>query len=492
MMNRDEIIAVYDRGPEAVIELVEHLFAIIAQQQQQIASLTQQVASLSQRISELEARLNTDSHNSNLPPSSDSFKKKSRSLRKRGEKKRGAQPGHDPHSLRQVSNPDRVITHQVEKCVSCNASLKDVAASDCYARQVFDLPQVKMEVSEHRVEVKICPVCGVSCEAQFPEGVTNLTQYGETIKSLSVYLMNYQLLPYRRTREIMADFIGQPVAEGSLLLALEQCFEGLAQSDALIKQEVGKACLAHFDETGFYVEAKRQWLHVASTSVLTYYSHHPKRGCKAMDEIGILPHFKGIAQHDALHCYLTYPCEHALCNAHHLRELTYLEEEQRLRWAARMKQLLIEMKRSVEEARFGGNSSLSKTQIQEYESRYEKILNQGYRTERRKPAPISGKRGRKKQSKAKNLLDRLRRYRNETLRFMYDFRVPFDNNQAERDVRMMKVQQKISGSFRTNQGARIFCRIRSYISTMRKQGHNVLAALKSVFAGNPIVPALSG
>lgn len=300
MMNRDEIIAVYDRGPEAVIELVEHLFAIIAQQQQQIASLSQQVASLTQRISELEARLNTDSHNSNLPPSSDSFKNKTRSLRKRGKRKRGAQPGHDPHCLRQVDNPDRVIIHRVEKCLNCQASLKDVAASDCNARQVFDLPQVKMEVTEHRVEVKICPVCGVSCEAQFPEGVTNLTQYGETIKSLSVYLMNYQLLPYRRTREIVADFIGQPVAEGSLLSALKQCFEGLAQSDALIKQAVGKTCLAHFDETGFYVEAKRQWLHVASTSGLTYYSHHPKRGCKAMDEIAILPRFKGIALHDAL------------------------------------------------------------------------------------------------------------------------------------------------------------------------------------------------
>jgi transposase len=485
MMNRDEIIAVYDRGPEAVIELVEHLFDIIAQQQLQIASLTQ-------RVAELEARLNTDSHNSNKPPSSDTFKKKSRSLRKKGQKKTGAQPGHDPHSLRQVSDPDRVIIHQVDRCDGCKATLKDVAASECYSRQVFDLPQVKMEVTEHRAEVKLCPVCGNRCEGQFPPGVTNLTQYGETIKSFSVYLMNYQLLPYRRTREILAEFVGQPMAEGSLQSALSQCFEGLSRTDALIKQAVGKAIVAHFDETGLYVEGKLKWLHVASTSGLTYYSHHTKRGRKATDEIGILSHFNGIAMHDALANYLSYTCEHALCNAHHLRELTYLEEEQQLKWAARMKELLIEIKRAVEVAQDKGKSRLSETEIQEYEKRYCKIVKQGLRVESRKPAPATGKRGRKKQSKAKNLLDRLKRYRRETLRFMYDFRVPFDNNQAERDVRMMKVQQKISGSFRTEEGARIFCRIRSYISTMRKQGHNVLAALRSVFVGNPIVPSLSG
>ena len=484
MMNRDEIRAVYDRGPEAVIELVEHLFAIIAQQQQQIASLTQ-------RVAELEARLNIDSHNSSKPPSSDTFKKK-RSLRKKGRKNRGAQTGHEPHTLQRVDNPDQVITHQVEICECCKSSLKDVDASDYYARQVFDLPQVKMEVTEHQVEVKICPRCGVRCEGQFPPGVRNITQYGETIKSLSVYLMNYQLLPYRRTREVLAEFIGQPLAEGTLQTALEECFNGLEQTHELIREALLKAKLTHLDETGFYVEGKRRWLHVASTSGLTYYAHHSKRGCKAMDEIAILPHFKGIAMHDGLHCYLTYPCEHAFCNAHHLRELTYLEEEQHCKWAARMKQLLIEIKRAVDVARDGGNSSLSKAEIERYESRYENILNQGYRIESRKPAPMSGKRGRKKQSKAKNLLDRLRRYRRETLRFMHDFGVPFDNNQAERDVRMMKVQQKISGSFRTSQGARIFCRIRSYISTMRKQGHNLLAALRSVFAGSPIFPALSG
>lgn len=484
-MNRDEIIAVYDRGPEAVVQLVEHLLAIIAQQQQQIASLTQ-------RVEELEARLNTDSHNSNKPPSSDTFKKKARSLRQPSPKKPGAQTGHEPHSLRQVANPDRVIIHQVGECDSCKASLVDVTASDYHARQVFDLPAVELSVTEHRVEVKLCPGCGTRCQGEFPDQVSNLTQYGETIKSFAVYLMNYQLLPYRRTREILADLVGQPLAEGTLQAALEQCFEGLWQTQELIREGVLAASLAHFDETGLYVEGKRQWLHVASTHWLTYYAHHAKRGRKATDEIGILPEFSGTALHDGLRSYLSYSCRHALCNAHHLRELTFLEEEERLKWAGQMKKLLVEIKCAVDQARDKGKCRLKGSDIEEFEGRYGKILKQGYRVESRKPALATGKRGPKKQSKAKNLLDRMSRYRKETLRFMYDFEVEFDNNLAERDLRMMKVQQKISGSFRTDKGARIFCRIRSYVSTMRKQGHNVLTALKSVFAGRPIVPALSG
>lgn len=484
-MNRDEIKSVYDRGPEAVIELVERLFDTIAQQQLEIASLTQ-------RVNELESRLKTDSHNSSKPPSSDLSKKKSRSLRPSKGKKSGAQSGHDPHFLRPVDKADRIIVHQVEQCHHCEASLLDVEVSDYHFRQVFDLPEIKLEVTEHRVEIKHCRVCATRCEALFPDQVSNLTQYGEGIKSLAVYLMNYQLLPYRRSREIMQDLLGQSVAEGTLQSSLKECFQSLGQSEELIRQGVIKAELAHFDDTGFYVEGKRQWLHVASTQTLSYYHHHSKRGRAACDEIGILPHFEGTACHDSFRTYLSYACKHALCNAHHLRELTYLEEELNQKWAAEMKRLLLEIKQSVEEAVEKGAKSLEGEKIESFEGRYEKILKKGYRVESRKPSLATGKRGPKKQSKAKNLLDRLSRYRKETLRFMYDFEVPFDNNLAERDLRMMKVQQKISGSFRSEEGAKIFCRIRGYISTMRKQGHNVLTALKSVFAGQPILPALSG
>jgi len=483
-MNRDEIKAVYDRGPEAVIDLVESLFAIIAQQQQQILSLTQ-------RVNELESRLKTDSHNSNKPPSSDLSRKKSRSLRHSKGKKSGAQSGHDPHFLRPVDTPNRIVIHPLTQCSVCEASLEDVEVSDYHSRQVFDLPPIKLEVTEHRVEVKQCRVCQTRCCANFPQSVSNLTQYGEGIKSLAVYLMTSQLLPYRRTRQIIEDLLGQSVSEGTLQSALRECFDSVGQIEESIRQAITNARLAHFDDTGFYVSGQRQWLHVASTSTLSYYHHHPKRGRGAIEEIGILACFQGTACHDSFRSYLSYQCKHALCNAHHLRELTYLEEEGH-KWAGEMKSLLVEIKESVEEAIGRGEERLDGAKKEEFERRYEKILKKGLRVESRKPKLASGKRGPKKQSKAKNLLDRLSRLRKETLSFMYDFGVPFDNNQAERDLRMMKVKQKISGGFRREEGARIFCRIRGYISTMSKQGHNVLTALKSVFAGQPILPALSG
>jgi transposase len=301
-------------------------------------------------------------------------------------------------------------------------------------------------------------------------------------------LLNYQLLPYRRTRELLADLLGQPLAEGTLQAALLEAAQQLAPTSQAIRQAVQQAEVSHFDETGFYVAGKRQWLHVAATSELTYYAHHDKRGRRASEAIGILPEFSGIAIHDGWPAYLGYSCQHGLCNAHHLRELTFLEEEEQLGWAGKLKRLLVEMKTAVA----AGQSALSASQRQSFVRRYGRLLRQGLAGESQKEPPASGKRGKKKQSKAKNLLDRLQQYRRETLRFMVDFRVPFDNNLAERDLRMMKVQQKISGCFRSEAGAGIFCRIRSYVSTMRKQGHNVLTVLKSVFAGQPIAPALTG
>jgi transposase len=485
MMNRDEIKAVYDQGPDAVIELVERLFAIIAEQQQQIAALTE-------RVKELEARLNSNSQNSNQPPSSDGFKKKSRSLRQRRRRKSGAQAGHAPHRLEPVADPDSVVLHSLTQCPHCQASLTEVAPLHHQARQLFDLPEIRLQVSEHRAEVKECPACGAAAVAAFPPRLTQSAQYGETIKALAVYLMNYQLLPYRRTRELLSDLLGQPLAEGTLAGALAQAHKELAPTEAAIRQGVRAAALAHFDETGFYVAGKRHWLHVAATAGLTAYACHAKRGGEAFAAFAILPSFSGTAVHDAWPAYLGYGCRHALCNAHHLRELTFLEEEYQVKWAGKMKALLLEIKAVVEEAVAGGQSELAAKERQGFRRRYNRLVRQGLAVESQKPDLASGKRGRKRQSKAKNLLDRLCRYRGETLRFMEDFRVPFDNNQAERDLRMMKVQQKISGCFRREAGAEIFCRIRSYVSTMRKQGHNVLTVLKSVFAGHPIAPALSG
>lgn len=481
-MNRDEIKALYHLGPDAVADLVEQLFSIIDLQQAQIASLTA-------RVKELEDRLATDSHNSSKPPSSDSFAKKTKSLRKPSGKKPGGQPGHSGNTLRQVDTPDLVIIHKPPECLSCGADLGDLPASDYECRQVIDLPPMRLEVTEHRAEIKQCSGCGSSNRASFPPSVTKAVQYGEGLKALGLYLMNYHLLPYRRTREILQDLFGQAVGEGTLAAAAAFCAEELFDSEAQIKEGVRKSEVGYFDETGMYSEGKLIWLHVASTDSLTHYACHQKRGQEATKEIGILPTFKGRAMHDGLKSYLVYECEHALCNAHHLRELTFIEEQLGQEWAGKMKALLIEIKEKVGEGKEQGDRELGASQIEEYERRFEEILKEGFELEANKPPPKTGKRGRKKQSKAKNLLDRLSGYREESLAFMYDFGVGFDNNLAERDLRMMKVKQKVSGCFRTNEGARIFCRIRSYVSTMRKQGHNVLTALKSVFAGHPIAPA---
>lgn len=484
-MRREEIKAVYDRGPEAVIDLVEQLFRIIRDQQAQITDLTV-------RVKELEDRLASDSHNSSKPPSSDLSKKKTQSLREPSGKRPGAQPGHAGHTLRPVDEPDQVIIHPLVQCQVCGVELSAVPAVEYECRQVFDLPPVKVEVTEHRVEIKPCPECGATSAGDFPPGVNNLVQYGAGIKGLAVYLMNYQLLPYRRTREMLEDLLGQPVAEGTLQAALAHCGEELVETEARIKTGVQQSAQAHFDETGLYMEGKRQWLHVASTAQLTHYAPHAKRGHLATDEIGILPGFRGRAMHDGYRSYLSYDCEHALCNAHHLRELTFVEEQSGQAWAGTMKSLLMEIKRAVEATGADGHTQLDPILIQDFAQRYEEILQEGFAVQSSSPALATGRRGPKKQTKAKNLLDRLSRYRRETLAFMYDFDVAFDNNLAERDLRMMKVQQKISGCFRTSDGATTFCRIRSYVSTIRKQGHNVLFALKNVFAGHPIVPVLSG
>ena len=485
MMNREEIQAVYDLGPDAVIALVEQLFAIIHEQQSQIAALTA-------RVKALEDRLATNSQNSSKPPSSDAFNKQTKSLRQPSTKKSGGQVGHPGKTLLKVETPDHVIVHPVAVCLRCGTELGTLPASDYEGRQVFDLPPLQLEVSEHRAEIKSCPGCGVKNTAPFPQAVSQAVQYGEAIKGLALYLMNYQLLPYRRTRELLQDLFGQALSEATLLQAAAFCAQELSDSEGLIKQGLQGAEVAHFDETGFYVEGKRQWLHVASTPTLTHYAKHPKRGAQAMDEIGILPQFAGRAMHDGLRSYFNYECSHGLCNAHHLRELSFIEERFEQEWAGKMKALLLEIKDQVGEAKASARTRLEGETIAEFEQRYGEILGEGLALEATLPEPPSGKRGRKRQSKAKNLLDRLSLYRGETLAFMYDFRVPFDNNLAERDLRMMKVQQKISGCFRTADGATTFCRIRSYISTMRKQGHNVFTVLKSVFAGHPIAPALSG
>jgi len=289
-------------------------------------------------------------------------------------------------------------------------------------------------------------------------------------------------MPYERTSELFEDVFGRAVSKASLQEAIKECYEELEETEEEVKKAIKQAEVAHFDETGIRVNGKRQWLHVASTNKLTHYGPHAKRGKEATEDIGILPYFKGKGVHDGWITYQQYEWEHALCNAHHLRELTFIEEQYQQPWAKDMKELLVEIKASVEQQKAQGSDKLEQNQIERLEQRYEQILGVGFAANPQDTATVT--RGRKKQSKAKNLLDRLSLHRKEVLAFMYDFRVPFDNNLAERDLRMVKVQQKISGSFRSTEGASYFCRIRGFISTIRKQGQKVLASINHIFIGS--------
>jgi transposase len=481
-MTRDEIQAVYDAGPEAVIALIEQL---------QIT-----LATLTARVKRLEDQLATKSHNSSKPPSADGFAKKTKSRRQPSGKKPGGQPGHPGQTLRMVPDPQHLVPHFPDRCPCCGESLAEVAATDVEARQVFDVALAPLEVTEHQVGTKQCPRCGVAARGEFPAWVPQPVQYGPHLLSLLVYLVVFQLLPWKRTRELIADLFGVELGGGTLATAVARCYTGLAATAERIRAALRQAHWAGFDETGVRIDGKLHWWHTASTPELTHYHVHRKRGREGIAAGGILPGFGGRAIHDAWSSYFGYECEHGLCNAHHLRELTYLVEREAQGWAAELIALLVQAHDQVAAARAAGGRALDAPAIAQIEAEYRRIVAAGWAANPPAAEPGAGlpagrKRGRPAQSKARNLLARLERYERETLAFVHDFAVPFDNNQAERDLRMMKVQQKISGGFRSEEGAHCFGRIRGYLATMRKQGQAMLAAIENVFHGHPVVPSLS-
>jgi transposase len=506
MMPREEIVAVYQQGVDAVVDLVQNLSARLDDQQRMIVSLTQ-------RLNELEDRLAKNSRNSSKPPSSDggggggvNKPPKPKSLRRgKSSKKPGGQKGHPGATLSMVEDPDRVVAYFPQECEGCGEPLSSSPpedgggeeASGYERRQVVDVPPLlALEVTEHRARRERCSGCGWTTTAPFPdEASARGASYGTRIKALMVYLMNYQLLPYERASELLGDLFGEPApGAGTLHSALLSCFEGLEGVEEEIKEELRQAAeVGNFDETGLRVCGKGMWVHVASSAKLTHYALHQKRGSEATEEIGILPSFEGVAVHDGWRSYWHYErCEHALCNAHHLRELTFVEEEHEQLWAGGMKRLLMEIEEAVREEAASGGTHLTPERVGGFERRYQELLEAGLAANPPLTESQAGKRGPPKQSKGKNLVDRLDKHREAVLRFMCDFRVPFENNQAERDLRMVKVRQKISGGFRTEEGAWAFLRIRGYISTVKKQGENVLLALEGVFRGDPFVLALQG
>ena len=475
-----EFLEIYNAGPRASYELFKGLVDVNT-------VLMEQIEQLEKRVQELEARLNKNSRNSSKPPSSDEFVKP-KSRRKKSSKRPGGQKGHKGHTLKMSDKPDHSIIHTLETCHGCGHTLEEVATDSIEKRQVFDIPPLKVEIIEHLIEKKTCPYCGQKNKASFPEGVTQPAQYGNNIKSLLVYLNQYQLLPYDRLVELFADIFNHNISEGTLYNTNRLVYKVLETTEKKIMEQIINSPIIHVDETGMRINAIRQWLHVTSTKKHTYYANHLKRGSIATDAIGILPIYQGTAVHDFWKTYLNYKCSHALCNAHHLRELTEIIELTGQDWPQEMIDLLLEIKGTVNERKLTA-TELKIKEIKDFEARYDLIVEKGFKANP-PPVKIKGKRGRPKQGKERNMLNRLQNYQREVLAFMYGFRIPFDNNQAERDIRMMKVKQKISGVFRSDLGAKMFCRIRGYISTARKNSVPVLTAILSALEGKPFVPEL--
>jgi transposase len=456
-----------------------------------IIALWNHIQHLEERIKKLEDQLSKNSNNSSKPPSSDGFNKPNpKSLRQKGQRTTGGQPGHKGSQLAKHQNPDIIIYHTPLLCNKCGFSLADVKSEQDEARQVFDIPSLKIQVTEHCVEIKYCSKCQHRTTAAFPQGITQAAQYGERIKSLIIYLNHYQLLPYNRIREYFLDIFSHRISEGTIFNQTIECFEELAETEEQIKKLLQESPNLHCDESGIRATGKLHWCHVASTDKLTAFTIHPKRGVEAIDQMGILNHYRGLLIHDHFKPYWNYDTRHALCNAHHLRELTFIDEQHNQTWAKHMIDLLLAIKKQVAWHQ-EKNLSFLPARIEAYERCYFEIINQGLWHPDNILFTAKKKRGLQKQSKAKNLLDRLRHHHKSTLAFMYDFSIPFDNNQAERDIRMLKVKQKISGCFRSFENGQRFCRIRSYLSTAKKNGKQILQAIEDVFRGTPFVPQLN-
>jgi transposase len=469
-------------------ERIEQQESQLGQQSLLIEQLQAQIAALTQHVKDLQDRLAKDSHNSSLPPSSDRFGRQPKSLRRKSEKKTGGQEGHPGTTLRFAEAPDEVIEHRVSVCSCCQQDLREVQACVTLRRQVVDMPSPRLIVQEHRVEHKLCPRCQQLTQAAFPPAVTAPIQYGPLIGAVAVYLTHQQLLPLERTCEVLRDLLGAHMSEGTVGDLIQRTATQLTPVEQQIKEALRQAAVIHQDETGVSVAGKRCWEHVTSTARLTHYQVHPSRGQKALNAIGILPGFTGISIHDAWGSYFLYDCEHAFCLVHVLRELVFQAEEQGANWAAKLIDLLLLMKQATQDAREQGKPWLDPLEVLDWERAFLCVLDEADRVTPRATAP-PGTKGRIKQSAARNLLDRMRTHQQAVFCFLEDLRVDFDNNLAERDLRMLKVQQKVSGCFRSLAGAYAFSRIRGYLSTLRKQGLPLLPALQATLSGHPLLPS---
>ncbi len=464
----------------------------LIQLRQENSQLREQLKQLTEEVKRLQEQQAKTSQNSSLPPSSDRFsrQKKGRSLRQKSERKPGGQPGHPGQTRPMSPEPnERIRLAPVTHCEHCHADLSEVPAKPMECRQVIDVPPPPaLHVRQYEGQCKQCPHCQGYTHAPFPEGVNAPVQYGPRIGAMAVYLTTQQLLPRGRTAEVLADLLGVHMSQGTLARLIKRTADLLKPVEQRIKVALRECKVTHHDETGLYVMGKRIWWHVTCTATLTHYQAHESRGHEATDAIGILTDFSGTSVHDAWSAYFRYGCQHSLCCVHLLRELTFLSQELGLWWAHKMILLLLKMKRQTDQARALGQSCLPEDEVLTLKTAYLHLLDEADQVHPRAPTPV-GKRGKAKQHPARNLLDRLRKHQDAVLAFLSDLAVPFDNNQAERDVRMVKVQQKVSGSFRSGQGPVYFARIRGYLSTLRKQSLPLFSALQATLQGQPLLPS---
>ena len=470
-----------------LVARLEQALAKIQEQAAEIEHLKAENAELKAEITDLKARLAKNSSNSSKPPSTDGYSRKprTRSQRIKSDRKTGGQKGHKGSTLKPVANPDIVKNYDVTECTSCKHDLTGVAETSYTARQEVDIPPIKAVITEHRMVCKTCPSCGEESTAVGPEWLTQAIQFGPGIKALVSYIHYFQLIPLNRIVGFCKDVFGTTISQGTLVNIFRDLSLSLEGSYNEIIEGIINGAVTHFDESGIFINGVLNWLHVASNELQTAYYIHAKRGTDAINAMNILTQFHGFAIHDGWGPYNTYDnAIHALCNAHHSRELDGIYESYKQPWALEMRQHLQAINKTVNAFIDDGQFALPDEILKSNSDRYDQIL---LEAEEQVPTTNttrqSKQRGRIKQHPSRNLLNRLIKYKKETLLFMYNFSVPFTNNQAERDIRMTKLKQKISGCFRSSDGAERFCRIRSVISSSLKRKISPLLVIEKAIRG---------
>lgn len=442
----------------------------------QIIQLQSQISTMERRLSELEQRASKDSQNSHKPPSSDGLARRPRSQRERRQRPNGGQIGHRGHTLDLVATPDVVVVQHPAQCAHCGDDLTRTPGYLVERRQVFDLPPLRMQVTEHQVERVCCPHCAQTTTGAFPDEVTGRTQYGPALRALAIYLRMQHLVPVDRTAEVLTAITRQPIAEASIL-AWEQAAAAAAEPAlGVVRDALQHATVLHADETGGRIGTALHWIHVHSTPWLTLLGWHAKRGQVGSAALGVLDHFHGTLVHDRWESYWRFACQHALCHAHLQRDLQAVYEATQDTWALDLKKLFLDLHQATQAWQAAGQ--IPADEHDTWEAAFWQQLAVGEAAHPVVPGA--------KQSGATNLLQALRTHSQEVLAFLHDLTIPFTNNQAERDLRMVKVQQKIAGCWRTEAGATAFCRLRSLISCVRKQGRDVLDALTALVTGRPL------